>query len=69
MHFWTGGALTESPASAARETEDVQLGQGEKSAIGGALPVLDERTALKEWQGGSRSPPLGGSETYPITGA
>jgi len=36
-------------------------------AIGGALPVLDERTALKEWQGGAASP--GGLERYPITGA
>jgi molecular chaperone HscA len=36
-------------------------------AIGGALPVLDERSALKKWQGGAADP--GGLERYPITGA
>ena len=36
-------------------------------AIGGALSVLDEQTALKEWQDGAGSP--GGLERYPITGA
>jgi hypothetical protein len=35
-------------------------------AVGGVLPVLDERNVLKEWYGGTAPP--GGLEKYYVTG-